>query len=208
MSNVHPFRSPSPGSSDAPALHDRAMDNLRFIRETMERAASFTAVSGWGQVVVGMVAMFASLAALAATSRAAWLGVWLGAAALSLAVSLWALSRKSAAAGMPLLKSAPARKCALGLAPPLISAALLTVVLLRAGAVGLLPGVWLLLYGAGVVTGGASSVRVVPVMGVCFMALGAVALFCPLAWGNYFMAAGFGGLHIVFGIVIARRYGG
>jgi hypothetical protein len=192
---VHPFRPPSP---DAPALHDRAMDNLRFIRETMERAASFTAVSGWGQVVVGTVAMFASLAALAVTSLAAWLGVWLGAAAVSLAVSLWALRRKSA----------PARKCALGLAPPLISAALLTVVLLRAGAAELLPGVWLLLYGAGVVTGGASSVRVVPVMGVCFMALGAVALFCPLAWGNYFMAAGFGGLHIIFGIVIARRYGG
>lgn len=205
MSNVHTFRQPS---SDAPALHDRAMDNLRFIRETMERASSFTAVSGSGQVVVGAVALSAALAALAVTSLAAWLGIWLGAAVVSLAVSLWAMSRKSAAAGMPLLNSAPARKCALGLAPPLLAAAPLTAALLVAGAAWLLPGLWLLLYGAGVVTGGASSVRVVPVMGVCFMALGAVALFCPLAWGNYFMAAGFGGLHIIFGIIIARRYGG
>jgi hypothetical protein len=207
MSTAQPLR-PHPPDAAPPALHDRAMDNLRFIRETMERASAFTAVSGWGQVVVGMVALFAALAAMRAAAPLNWLAVWLGAALISLLISLWAISRKSLAAGTPLLVSAPARKCALGLAPPMLAAALVTAALLRAGAFDLLPGVWLLLYGVGVVTGGAFSVRAVPVMGVCFMALGAVALFCPFAWGNYFMAAGFGGLHIVFGIVIARRYGG
>jgi hypothetical protein len=117
------------------------------------------------------------------------------------------MKRKANRAQVPLM-SAPARKFVLSFAPPLLVGALLTFVLYRAGLAGAIPGTWLLLYGTGVVTGGAFSVRVVPVMGLCFMLAGAVALFCPLAWGTAFLAAGFGGLHLVFGLIIARRYGG
>jgi hypothetical protein len=111
------------------------------------------------------------------------------------------------AAGSELLSS-PARKFALSFAPPLLAGALLTSVLSAKAQYELLPGLWLMLYGTGVVTGGAFSVRIVPVMGMCFTGLGAVCLFAPPAWGNWFLMAGFGGLHIVFGILIARRYGG
>ena len=189
------------------ALHERAIENLEFIRTTMERAAEFTAVPGWGMVAVGLLACAASALASRQTSARAWLIVWLGGACLALAIALWALHRKSRRVNDSLL-SGPGRKAALGFAPPMFAGALLTVVLHRAGLNSLLPVAWLLLYGAGVVTGGAYSVSIVPVMGLCFMFVGAVAAISPPSWNDGLMAAGFGGLHIVFGIIVARRHGG
>lgn len=203
MSNVRPFRQPS----EPPALHDRAMDNLRFIRETMERAAAFTAVPGWGLVVVGMLAMFAAQLTAAHIFHKPWLLTWLGVALASLFISLIAMYRKARAADSSLF-SASARKFWFSLSPPLFVGALLTYVIWEAKRPDLLPSLWMLMYGTGIVTAGAFSVRIVPVMGLCFMLLGTVTLFCPVAWDNYLMALGFGGLHIIFGIIIARKFGG
>jgi hypothetical protein len=196
-----------PVEDEPPALHDRAMDNLRFIRETMERASSFTAVPGWGQLAIGLTAIAASFVGAAQPTQRAWLLTWLVEAALSLVIAGAAMYRKARAAETPLL-SQPGRKLAINFSPSMFVGALLTVVLYRAGLTALLPGVWLLLYGAGVVAGGAFSVRPVPVMGLCFMLVGTAALFSPAAWGNVWMAVGFGGLHIVFGWHIAPRSGG
>jgi len=190
-----------------PALHDRAMDNLRYIRETMERASSFTAVPGWGQVAIGLTALAATYLAARQPTAQGWLGIWVAEAIISLLIAGWLMDRKARALGAPLL-SGPGRKVAFSLSPPLVVGALLTVVLFRAGLTERIPGMWLLLYGTGVVTGGMFSVSIVPVMGICFMVLGAATLFAPAAWGNGLMAAGFGGLHIIFGTIIARRYGG
>lgn len=202
LTRLRPVETPEP-----PALHARAMDNLRFIRETMESAASFTAVSGWGQCAIGLTALAASALAARQTNARAWLLVWFVEAVVSLVISGWTMRRKARAAEMPLL-SKPGRKLALNFAPPAFVGALLTVALFRAELVGIIPATWLLLYGAGVVTGGAFSVKIVPVMGLSFMLLGTVALFSPAAWGNAFLAAGFGGLHVVYGVIIARRHGG
>src|SRR5258707_911581 len=149
-----------------PALHDRAMDNLRYIRETMERASAFTAVPGWGQVAIGVSALAATYVAARQPTARAWLGVWVAEALISLLIAGWLMDRKARALGTPLL-SGPGRKVAFSLSPPMIVGALLTVVLFRAGLTRAIPGMWLLLHGTGVVTGGMYSVSIVPVMGIC-----------------------------------------
>ena len=202
-----PARKLEGGSRRPIALHDRAMDNLRYIRETMERSGSFTHVSGLGGVAMGVVALVAAVGARTAADQTTWLSIWLAAAAVSLGVAVASMARKSRSEGVSLL-TAPGRKFTWSVIPSLAAGAVLTLVLARAGSVELLPGVWLLLYGTGVVTGGSHSVRPVPLMGGAFMALGTVALLAPSTWGNAFMAAGFGGLHILFGIVIWRKHGG
>jgi hypothetical protein len=204
MHSVGPLRFARPAPL---AIEAHAADNLRFIRETMERAAAFTAVPGWGGVGIGLTAVAAAYVAAQQGGPNAWLLTWLVEAMLAIAIAAVATARKARAAKLPLF-SGPGRKFALSFAPPLLVGALLTAVLFRAGYPAVLPGMWLLLYGTAVVTGGAFSVRVVPMMGLCFMCAGAAALFAPAAWGNWFLAAGFGGLQIVFGLVIARRYGG
>lgn len=204
MASVHPL---PPRDSEPVALHHRAMDNLRFIRETMERAGSFTALSGWGQVAIGITALGAALVAAQVNSAGMWLAVWAVEMLIALAIGVWSVARKARAAGMPLL-SGPGRKMALSLAPAILAGAVLTGVLFGEGVVQPLPGMWMLLFGAGIVAAGSYSVRIVPVMGLSFMLLGTVALLLPIGWGNGLMALGFGGMHIFFGFLIARRYGG
>ncbi len=192
---------------EPPALHDRAMDNLRYIRETMERATAFTGISGWGEIAIGVTALLATAIAALQSTFNAWLAVWIAEGLISLLIAGWSMDRKSRAIEMP-LGSGPGRKAVFSLTPPLIAGGLLTIVLVQAGLTNAIPGVWLLLYGTGVITGGMYSVRVVPIMGLCLMALGALALFSSPAFANWFMAAGFGGLHLVFGAIIVRKYGG
>ena len=195
-----------PSPPDTPALHARAMDNLSFIRHTMERASAFTAVPGWGGVLMGCVALGAALLAHGRPASG-WLSTWLAAAVVALGIGGWAMVRKARRGGTTVF-SYSGRRFVLSYVPPIVVGGLLTTALVRHGDYATLPGTWLLLYGTGVVTGGAFSVRIVPLMGLCFMGLGAAALFGPRDWGDPLMAAGFGGLHIVFGYIIARRYGG
>ena len=196
-----------PHPAPTPALHLRALDHLRFIRETMEGAAFFTAVSGIGEIAVGVTAVGAAWLAARQVTPAAWISVWLLDALVGALLSVGAIVWKARRRDISLV-SGPVRRFALGLLPPFFAGGLLTAVLFFEGSYTVLPGLWLLLYGTGVVTGGAYSVRIVPVMGLAFMVLGALTLVAPPAWGDILLAVGFGGLHILFGAIIAWRHGG
>lgn len=202
------FRSrtrPTAESNGAPA-DSGALDDLRFIRQTMERSTAFTAVPGWGTAIAGLTAFPAAWLASRQFLNARWLEIWIAEAVLAVALAVISIQRKAVSSGVP-WTSGPGRKVLSSLVPPMAAAALLTIPLFRANLAYVLPGMWLLLYGVGVITAGAYSVPVVPVMGGSFMVLGAATLLVPIQ-GNWAMAAGFGGLHIGFGIWIARRYSG
>lgn len=203
VATIRPIRS----VSEPVSLHSEAMDNLRYIRNTMESAGSFTAVPGLGGIIMGATALFAAFAAHLARSHTAWLAIWVGEAALAFSIGISFAWRKAYRTSTSLM-SRPFRRFVLAMTPSFVAGTVLTVELERAGLHHLMPAAWLLLYGAGVASAGAFAVRVVPVMGASFLLLGTVAAFAPLSWSTPLMAAGFGGLHIIFGLIIARHYGG
>ena len=182
----------------------RAADNLRYIRQTMERAGSFTAVPGWGGVAMGVSALVATYLASQQPDQAGWLRVWMIELSVAVLLAGGAMTLKARRASTPLLIG-PGRRFAIAFAPPVLAGGLLTWALATNNQYELLPALWLLLYGSGVVAGGISSVRVVPIMGALFFLLGVAALFVP---GTWLLAIGFGGLHLIFGSIIAWRYGG
>jgi hypothetical protein len=188
-------------------MQARAMDNLRFIRGIMESAATFTAVSGWGQVLIGITAIAATVVSARQTPSWGWVATWVAEAGIATGISVASMAVKSHAANVPLL-SGPIRKLILTFSPAMVVGAVFTAVLVDRGLFVLLPGAWLSLYGAAVVAAGTNSVRSVPVMGTLFMVFGAIAFLLSPAAQPWMMAAGFGGLHILFGLWIARRHGG
>jgi len=207
MAKLTQLKAGRPQENEPVNIGSRAEENLRFIRETMERSASFTAVPGFGGMLMGATAIVSAYIAAQQVFLRDWLLVWLTEAGLAFLIGLLAMWQKSKLAGTSLF-STPAKKFAFGFTPPLICGVVITVGLWRYEQYELMAPVWMLCYGAAVVTGGAFSVRLIPVMGWLFIASGALAFALPSFYGNYLMAASFGLMHIVFGAIIARRYGG
>ncbi len=191
------------------ALRDHAVDNLRYIREAMERASAFTSIPGWGGFVIGITALATTAIAepMTAWNPRRWLAAWLIEAVVAAVIGGLAMWRKGVRAGTPFMSGA-ARRFFISYFAPLIAGAVLTIAIVRSNTLEPLPSVWLLLYGVAFVSSGAFSIRVIPVMGVCFMLFGILAAFVPLSVGNLLLGAAFGGLHLIFGWIIARNYGG
>ncbi|MDP2319096.1 MAG: hypothetical protein Q8O42_07150 [Acidobacteriota bacterium] len=200
MATGHPDSTPA-------SIGGHAADNLTFIRQAMERSTTFTAVPGQGGCVMGAIALAAALVASWQPTSERWLLTWLAAAALASLVGMAAMARKAQRAGAP-LTGAIARRFAAGLAAPFVAGAAITYALWAVGQFTVMAPAWLLLYGAGLLTGGIFSVPAVRWIGACFMAFGVLAIVTPPEWGNLWLAAGFGGLQIGFGVYIARNHGG
>jgi hypothetical protein len=192
---------------DPAPIHEHALSNLRYIREAMERASAFTSIPGWGGVVIGVTALVAMVVAHPHVGTRRWLWIWLAEAVLAGSIALVTMIRKASRANVS-VREGPARRFFISYFAPILAGAALTFLLAQHGAYAVLPATWLLLYGASFISSGAYSIPVVPVMGVCYMVFGVGACFASPVVGNALVGIGFGGLHLIFGLLIARRYGG
>jgi hypothetical protein len=207
MAQPQKIRNDDTVTNDPVNISDRAIDNLKFIRETMERSTVFTSVPGYGGILMGATAVVAAYVAHSQVYIRDWLTVWVAEAVLAFFIGLLAMWQKSKLSNNSLL-STPARKLLLNSLPPMLCGVFITVGLYRFGHFDVMIPSWILCYGAAVVCGGAFSVKAVPAMGWCFIALGAVAFFVPAGAQQLMMALSFGVLHIVFGFIIGRKFGG
>ena len=190
------------------AIHEHALHSIRTIREAIERSTAFTSIPGWGGCAIGVTAIATALFASSFVLQPRlWVMIWLADAIVAVTIAAVMMYAKARRASVSLTEG-PARRFFISYSAPLIAAALITLALVRANMFTPLPAIWLLLYGASFISSGAFSIRAVPIMGVCFMLLGLCACFVPLSIGNILLGAGFGILHIVFGFIIARSYGG
>jgi hypothetical protein len=192
----------------AESLQEHAARSLRVIRETMERAGSFTSIPGWGGFLIGLTALVAAYVAEGhVTEPRLWLNTWLAEAAVAAVIGAATMALKARRAETRFMSGA-ARRFFVSYFAPMLAGAVLTFTIAHRGAYDVLPALWLLLYGCAFVSSGIFSLRVIPVMGVCYMLLGILAAMVRLPVGNIILGAGFGLLHIAFGLIIARRYGG
>jgi hypothetical protein len=196
--------------SEAPLpMREHALDNIRFIREAMERAGSFTSIPGWGGVGVGVTAIAAAFIAQQFLGRSLrmWLATWLAEAVVAAVIGFGTMAIKARRSEAPFMSGA-AKRFFVSYFAPLVAGAVVTFALVRVESYSAIPSTWLLLYGTAFVSSGAFSIRVIPMMGIAFMLIGALAALVPLGASNILLGVGFGGLHIIFGLIIARSYGG
>jgi hypothetical protein len=195
-------RATAPVSIDAGAVA-----HLRYIRDTMEAAHTFTSVPGKGCIAMGITALVAAVLDSSPGLAPYWLPIWLTAAAIAVLLASFFLFRKARAQGLSLWRGV-GRRFFLTLLPALLAGAVMTTALIDSGARELVAGAWLLLYGAGLAASGVFSIGPVMVTGFAFMMLGSLALMLPPSWSTALLAVGFGGLHLVLGTIVSRWHGG
>jgi hypothetical protein len=183
-------------------LDSHAAATLRYIRASMEGAVSL-AVPGSAGIALGVLAFITAAISSAPGLSDYWLGIWLGASLIGAGVGGTLVVRESSLRSLRLIGT-PLRKFVLCLTPSLFAAVIMTAVLWSSGDLHAIPGTWLLLYGCALITASSATTRTIGVLGGCFALLGLIAFLLPDRLQILMLAAGFGGLHIVFGFVIGR----
>jgi hypothetical protein len=184
------------------ALDTHAAATLQYIRSTMDAAVSLS-IPGSAGIAMGTVGVVAAAMSSAPALHGYWLPIWLSAAVIAATLSGLRMARQSSLQGFTLF-GAPVRKLLLCLFPGLFAGAVMTGVLWESANSHAIPGSWLLLYGCALVSASATTTRMIGILGGLFVVLGLVGFALPDQWQMAALGAGFGGLHLLFGVLIGR----
>jgi hypothetical protein len=190
-------------SANTVQIESHAAATLRYIRASMDGAAS-VAVPGSAGIAMGGVGLLATALSCVPSLRGHWLGIWLVAAVVAAGVGLPLITQPSSLRGLT-LSGTPVRKFALCLLPSVFAGVVMTGVHWRSGDLQAIPGTWLLLYGCALISASVATTRTIAIMGASFVTLGVVALLLGSELQVFMLGAGFGGLHILFGLLIGRK---
>jgi hypothetical protein len=189
-------------SANTVRIDSHAVATLRYIRTSMEAAASIV-VPGSAGIAMGSVGLLAMGASSAPSLHEHWLGIWLIAAVLAGGIGLALITRPASLRGLT-LSGTPVRKFALCLFPSLFGGAVMTAVHWTNGNLHAIPGTWLLLYGCALIAASVAATRTIAMMGGSFVAVALLALVLPDNLQILMLGIGFGGLHLLFGLLIGR----
>lgn len=203
---MEPQRNPH-GVASTESIGSGAAEHLRYIRNTIEAAQTFTTVPGRGCIAVGIAGLIASILETIPALKPHWLPIWLAAAVVSSVTALYFMEQKARVQGLSLRRTV-ATRFFLTLTPAFVAGGILTVALTDLVGRETIAGIWLLLYGVGIAAAGVYSIPLVLIAGFAFIGLGTVALAAPAAWAPWLLGAGFGVIHLVLGTLIVRDHGG
>jgi hypothetical protein len=185
------------------ALDTHALGTLQYIRASID-AAGLLAVPGSAGIAIGAVGVLAALLVSLKPLAAHWLEIWLIAGFVAIAFGTVLMAHQFVSRGTALYRG-PLRRFLMCLCPPLLVGAVLTWQLWLHAQSAMIPGVWLLMYGCAVMAASTLTRRALAVMGALLAVLGVVALQAPVSSQNAMLGVGFGGLHLLFGILIGGR---
>jgi hypothetical protein len=200
----------------------RYLDDLKDIKDIMNRSSRFLSLSGLSGVFAGVFALGGAYLAYGTVYKSQdYLGyrqadmstetlttlllIALATVALAVGVGILLTTREARKSNQKLW-DAQTKRLMINLLIPLVTGGILCLMLLLTGYIGFVAPLTLIFYGLALVNASKYTLTEVRSLGLLEIGLGLLAVHF-IGYGLIFWAAGFGVLHIIYGIVMHIRYG-
>ncbi len=197
------------------------IEDIKEIRKIMDRSTRFLSLSGMSGITSGIIALIGAFLAYATIYdgqdymqyRKALLTSDSPTQILLIAIVILVLSigcayfftTRRAKKNNETLWDEHAKKMLINMAIPLVTGGILSLIFIFKGFVGLAAPLTLIFYGLALVNGSKYTYDEIRSLGLMEIGLGLLSAYF-IGYGLIFWAVGFGGLHIIYGIVMHYKY--